>query len=135
MAHIQPETLQNVQKCILHDTWSSINWFCNNTGLLLHFQSHVDKCYKNGLLKTMLHHAYAPSLLRKMPSYSMLYILQLDYPTGLLNATINMFILKSNDCFEQNLTLRTTLGIFRTADTLLTDWQCHTVSPNAPTEH
>ena len=32
-----------------------------NTGLLLHFHSHVDKCYKTSLLKTMLHRAYALS--------------------------------------------------------------------------
>ena len=32
-----------------------------NTGLLLHFHSHVDKRYKTSLLKTMLHHAYALS--------------------------------------------------------------------------
>ena len=32
-----------------------------NNGLLLHFQSHVDKHYKTGLLKTMLHRAYALS--------------------------------------------------------------------------
>ncbi|XP_068671223.1 uncharacterized protein [Montipora foliosa] len=32
-----------------------------NTSLLLHFQSNVDKRYKTGLLKTMLHHAHALS--------------------------------------------------------------------------
>ena len=32
-----------------------------DTGLLLHFQSHLDKHYKTGLLKTMLHRAYALS--------------------------------------------------------------------------
>ena len=32
-----------------------------NTGLLLHFHSHTDKRYKDSLLKTMLHHAYALS--------------------------------------------------------------------------
>ena len=32
-----------------------------NTSLLLHFQSHVDKRYKTGLLKTMLHRAHALS--------------------------------------------------------------------------
>ena len=32
-----------------------------NTGLLLHFQSHVVKRYKTGLFKTMLHRAYALS--------------------------------------------------------------------------
>ena len=29
-----------------------------NTGLLLHYKSHVDDRYKRGLLKTMLDHAY-----------------------------------------------------------------------------
>ena len=32
-----------------------------NTGLLLHFNSHTDKRYKDALLKTMLHRAYALS--------------------------------------------------------------------------
>ena len=32
-----------------------------NTGLLLHFHSHTDKRYKDSLLKTMLHRAYALS--------------------------------------------------------------------------
>ena len=67
-----------------------------NTGLLLHFQSHVDKRYKTGLLKTMLHRAYALSStieafneefdkLRSIFS-------RLDYPIGLINSTIDMFI-------------------------------------------
>ena len=32
-----------------------------NTGVLLHFNSHTDKRYKDSLLKTMLHRAYALS--------------------------------------------------------------------------
>ena len=67
-----------------------------NTSLLLHFQSHVDKRYKTGLLKTMLHRAYALSStneafneecdkLRSIFS-------RLDYPIGLINSTIDMFI-------------------------------------------
>ena len=32
-----------------------------NTGLLLHFQSHTDKRYRDSLLKTMIHRAYALS--------------------------------------------------------------------------
>ena len=67
-----------------------------NTGLLLHFQSHVDKRYKIGLLKAMLHRAYALSStteafneecakLRSLFS-------RLDYPIGLINSTIDMFI-------------------------------------------
>ena len=36
-----------------------------NTGLLLHFNSHTDKRYKEGLLKTMVHRAYALSSTRE----------------------------------------------------------------------
>ena len=32
-----------------------------NAGLLLHFQSHTDERYKDSLLKTMIHRAYALS--------------------------------------------------------------------------
>jgi len=67
-----------------------------NTGLLLHIQSHVDKRYKTGLLKTLLHRAYALSStmeafhdectkLRSIFS-------RLDYPIGLINFTIDMLI-------------------------------------------
>ena len=67
-----------------------------NTGLLLHFQSHVDKRYKIGLLKTMLHRAYALSstteafneeCAKLRPLFS-----RLDYPIGLINSTIDIFI-------------------------------------------
>ena len=67
-----------------------------NTGLLLHFQSHVDKRYKIGLLKTMLHRAYALSSTTeafneecgKLRSiFSRLYC-----PIGLINSTTYMFI-------------------------------------------
>ena len=33
-----------------------------NTGLLLHFHSHTGKRYKDSLLKTILHRAYAPAI-------------------------------------------------------------------------
>ena len=67
-----------------------------NTGLLLHFQSHVDKRYETDLLKTMLHRAYALSSateafneecdkLRSIFS-------RLDYPIGLINSTIDIFL-------------------------------------------
>ena len=47
-----------------------------NTGLLLHFQSHVDKRCKIGLLKTMLHRAYVLSSTTEafnenVPSYAL----------------------------------------------------------------
>jgi len=32
-----------------------------NTGLLLHYQSHVDICSKRSLITTMLHRAYHPT--------------------------------------------------------------------------
>ena len=67
-----------------------------NTGLLLHFQSHVDKRYKTGLLKTMLHRAHALSSMTEVfnEECAKLRFLfsQLDYPIGLINSTIDMFI-------------------------------------------
>ena len=68
-----------------------------NTGLLLHFQSHVDKRYKTGLLKTMLHRAHAQSSTTEAfneECAKLRFIFsRLDYPIGLVNSTINMFIL------------------------------------------
>ncbi|XP_068705148.1 uncharacterized protein [Montipora foliosa] len=68
-----------------------------NTGLLLHFQSHVDKRYKTGLLKTMLHRAHAPSSTTEAFNEECAKLRsifsRLDYPIGLVNSTINMFIL------------------------------------------
>ena len=67
-----------------------------NTGLLLHFQSHVDKRYKIGLLKTMLHRAYALSSTteafnEECAKFHSIFS-RLDYPIGLINSTIDMFI-------------------------------------------
>ena len=67
-----------------------------NTGLLLHFQSHVDKRYETSVLKTLLHRAHALSstteafhdeCTRLRSIFS-----RLDYPVGLINSTIDMFI-------------------------------------------
>ena len=67
-----------------------------NTGLLLHFQTHVDKHYRTRLLKTMLHRAYALSsrteafneeCAKLRPIFCLL-----DYPIGLINSTINIFV-------------------------------------------
>jgi len=66
-----------------------------NTGLLLHFHSHTDKRYKDSLLKTMLHRAYALSStveafneecakLRSIFS-------RLDYPWSLIDSAISNF--------------------------------------------
>ena len=67
-----------------------------NTGLLLHFNSHTDKRYKDSLLKTMLHRAYALSStteafdeecakLRSIFS-------RLDYPWSLIDSVISNFV-------------------------------------------
>ena len=67
-----------------------------NTGLLLHFQSHVDKHCRTCLLKTMLHQAYALSsrteafngeCAKLCPIFCLL-----DYSIGLINSTINIFV-------------------------------------------
>ena len=66
-----------------------------NTGLLLHFNSHTDKRYKDPLLKTMLHRAYALSStteafneecakLRSIFSH-------LNYPLSLIDSVIPNF--------------------------------------------
>ena len=68
-----------------------------NTGLLLHFQSNVDKRYKTGLLKIMLHRTHALSSTTEAfnEECAKLHSIfsRLDYPIGLVNSTINMFIL------------------------------------------
>ena len=67
-----------------------------NTGLLLHFQNHVDKCYKTGLLKTLLHRAHALSSTTEAFDEECTKLRcifpRLDYLVGLINSTIDMFI-------------------------------------------
>ena len=64
--------------------------------LLLHFQSHIDKRYKIGLLKTMLHRAYALSSTTEAFNEECVkfhsIFSRLDYPIGLINSIIDMFI-------------------------------------------
>ena len=66
-----------------------------NTGLLLHFHSHVDKRYKTGLLKTMLHRAHALSstteAFNEECAWLRSFFCRLDYPTDLINSTVNIF--------------------------------------------
>ena len=72
-----------------------------NTGLPLNFQSHVDKRYKIGLLKTMLHRAYAFSSTTEAfnEECAKLHSIfsRLDYPIGLINSTTDMFIQNIDD--------------------------------------
>ena len=66
-----------------------------NTGLLLHFHSHVDKRYKTGLLKTMLHRAHALSstteaFCEECAKLRSIFC-RLDYPIDFINSTVNIF--------------------------------------------
>ena len=67
-----------------------------NTGLLLHFQSHVDKRYKTGLLKTLLHRAHALSSTTEAFHEECTKLRSIfsrfDYPIGLINSTIDTLI-------------------------------------------
>ena len=70
-----------------------------NIGMLLHYQSHTDKRYKDSLLKAMIHRAYALSStteafnaecakLRSLFS-------RLDYPMSLIDSAINNFLFRN----------------------------------------
>jgi len=67
-----------------------------NTGLLVHYQSHVDNRYKWSLLTTMLNHAYRlssswPYFSEECERLKSLFS-RLDYPHHLINSTINAFV-------------------------------------------
>jgi hypothetical protein len=74
-----------------------------NTGLLLRFNNHTDKRYKEGLLKTMVHRAYALSSTREALDQECSRLrsifTHLDYPTDLIDSTIQKVIkdLSSNN--------------------------------------
>ena len=63
-----------------------------NTGLLLHYKSHVDDRYKRGLLKTMLDRAYRLSsnwhYFSEECDRLKLVFSRLKYPDNLVNSTI-----------------------------------------------
>ena len=67
-----------------------------NTGLLVHYQSHVDNRYKRGLLTTMIDRAYRLSstwlyFSEECERLKSLFS-RLDYPHRLINSTSNTFI-------------------------------------------
>ena len=67
-----------------------------NTGLLLHYKSHVDDRYKCGLLKTMLDRAFRLSsnwsyFSEECDRLKMIFS-RLDHPDNLVNSTITRFI-------------------------------------------
>ena len=67
-----------------------------NTGLLLHFQSHTDKRYKDCLLKTMIHRAYALSSTTEAFDQERARLrsifTRLDYPLAMINSIITKTI-------------------------------------------
>ena len=67
-----------------------------NTGLLLHFHSHTDKRYKESLLKTMLHRAYALSSTTEAFNEECAKLRsifsRLDYPWSLIDSVICNFV-------------------------------------------
>ncbi|KAL9950753.1 hypothetical protein ACROYT_G043308, partial [Oculina patagonica] len=67
-----------------------------NTGLLLHYQSHVDQRYKRSLLKTMLNRAYRLSLSNESFAVECEQLkrmfVKLKYPLNLVNSTIATFV-------------------------------------------
>ena len=70
-----------------------------NSGLLLHYQSHVDNQYKKGLLRTMLDRAYRLSSswthfsdeCDRLKSLKTVFS-RLKYPKHLVNSTIKCFV-------------------------------------------
>ena len=67
-----------------------------NTGLLLHYKSHVNDRYKRGLLKTMLDRAYRLSsnwhYFSEECDRLKLVFSRLKYPDSLVNSTISRFV-------------------------------------------
>ena len=67
-----------------------------NTGLLLHYHSHVDKRYKDCLLTTMIHRAHqlssTPTAFSDEWNKLRSTFLNLDYPINLSNSAINTFL-------------------------------------------
>ena len=65
-----------------------------NTGLLLHFHSHTDKRYKDSLLKTMLHRAYALSSTTEAFNEECAKLRsifsRLDYPLSLIDSVLRV---------------------------------------------
>ena len=67
-----------------------------NTGLLLHYKSHVDDRYKRGLLKAMLDRAFRLSsnwhyFSEKCDRLKLLFS-RLKYPDKLVNSSISRFV-------------------------------------------
>ena len=70
------------------------------SGLLLHYQSHVDNRYKKGLLRTMLYRAHRLSYFSDQCDRLKTVFSRLKYPKHLVNSTIRRFV-DSKVCYQQ----------------------------------
>ena len=75
---------------------TSVHRKSTNTGLLLHYHSHVDKQYKRCLLSTMINRAYrlssTPNAFSEECNKFRPTFLNLDYPANLINSSVNKFL-------------------------------------------
>ena len=87
--------VMNITKCG-NRLETSVHRKSTNTGLLLHYHSHVDKRYKGCLLSTMINRAYRLSstttALSEECDKLRTTFLNLDYPVNLINSSINKFL-------------------------------------------
>ena len=82
----------NIAKCG-NRLETSVHRKSTNTGLLLHYHSHVDKRYKGCLLSTMINRAFrlssTPTAFSEECDKLRTTFLKLDYPVNLINFSIN----------------------------------------------
>ena len=85
----------NITKCG-NRLETSVHSKSTNTGLLLHYHSHVDKRYKGCFLSTMINRAYrlssTPTAFSEECDKLRTTVLNLDYPVNLINSSINKFL-------------------------------------------
>ncbi|XP_068712836.1 uncharacterized protein [Montipora foliosa] len=85
----------NITKCG-NRLETSVHRKSTNTGLLLHYHSHVDKRYKRCLLSTMINRAYrlssTPNVFSAECNKLRTTFLNLNYPVNLINSSINEFL-------------------------------------------
>ena len=85
----------NITKCG-NRLETSVHRKSTNTGLLLHYHSHVDKRYKRCLLSTMINRAYrlssTPNAFSEECDKLRTTFLNLDYPANLINSSFNEFL-------------------------------------------
>ncbi|XP_020614053.1 uncharacterized protein LOC110052286 [Orbicella faveolata] len=85
----------NITKCG-NRLETSVHRKSTNTGLLLHYHSHVNKHYEGCLLSTMINRAYhlssTPTVFSEECGKLRTTFLNLDYPVNLINTSINKFL-------------------------------------------